>query len=397
MKKITSLLAIALSVIFLSCGSDSSSEPASNWSPSNVQLNEYNGMKISEKITAGWNLGNTLDATDGKGVDSETSWGCPKTTKENIQALAASGINLIRIPVSWSNHMDDTTGVIDPAWISRVQEVVGWAIECNMFVILNVHHDVFESKYGTFTSYNYKYYNPTSADRAHSEKFVKNVWEQICRNFNENYDAHLIFEALNEPRVVGDEHEWNYQSTCQKCNEIVGEIQHLNQLALNTIRASGKNNALRLVIFPFMSASTAVAYEAKFSLPTDSASNVGLSVHAYSPYSFAMESPGETTFTDNHKKDLDYLFISLKKKYGSYPIIIGEYGATNKNNPQDRAAWFEYYVKKAKENGIKTCLWDNNQYNVTGSDYSEKYGFFNRSNNTWYEPELLNAIMRGTK
>ena len=73
MKKITSLLAIALSVIFLSCGSDSSSEPASNWSPSSVPLNEYNGMKISEKITAGWNLGNTLDATDGKGVDSETS------------------------------------------------------------------------------------------------------------------------------------------------------------------------------------------------------------------------------------------------------------------------------------------------------------------------------------
>ncbi|MEE0893286.1 MAG: hypothetical protein UIT85_04580 [Treponema sp.] len=58
MKKITSLLAIALSVIFLSCGSDSSSGSASNWSPSSVPLNEYNGMKISEKITAGWNLGN---------------------------------------------------------------------------------------------------------------------------------------------------------------------------------------------------------------------------------------------------------------------------------------------------------------------------------------------------
>ena len=91
MKKITSLLAIALSVILLSCGSDSSSGSASNWSPSSVPLNEYNGMKISEKITAGWNLGNNLDATDGTGVDSETSWGCPKTTKENIKALAASG------------------------------------------------------------------------------------------------------------------------------------------------------------------------------------------------------------------------------------------------------------------------------------------------------------------
>ena len=110
-----------------------------------------------------------------------------------------------------------------------------------------------------------------------------------------------------------------------------------------------------------------------------------------------MQSSGESTFTQSHKNDLDNLFTSLKQKYGSHPIIIGEYRATNKNNPQDRAAWFEYYVKKAKENGIKTCLWDNNQYNVTDNKYEEKYGFFNRSNNTWYEPELLNAIMRGTK
>lgn len=397
MKKITSLLAIALTAILLSCGSDSSSGSASNWAPSYVPLNEYNGIKITEMITAGWNLGNTLDATGGTGVDSETSWGCPKTTKENIQALAASGINLIRIPVSWSNHMNDTTGVIDSAWISRVQEVVGWAIECNMFVILNVHHDVFESKYGTFTSYNYKYYNPVRADRTHSERFVKNVWEKICENFNGNYDGHLIFEALNEPRLVDDEHQWNYVSSCEKCNEVIGEITYLNQVALNTIRASGNNNARRLVIFPCMAASPTSAFDSNFALPSDAANNVGLSVHAYSPYSFAMEAPGERTFTQAHKNELNYLFTTLKQKYGSYPIIIGEYGATNKNNPQDRAAWFEYYVKKAKENGIKTCLWDNNQYNVTGSDYSEKYGFFNRSNNTWYEPELLNAIMRGTK
>lgn len=59
--------------------------------------------KTAKQITAemgtGWNLGNTLDATGGWGVNSETSWGNPKTTKAMIDAVKKQGFRTVRIPV----------------------------------------------------------------------------------------------------------------------------------------------------------------------------------------------------------------------------------------------------------------------------------------------------------
>ena len=43
--------------------------------------------------------------------------------------------------------------------------------------------------------------------KAESERFLLNIWSQIELAFNNGYDNHLIFEALNEPRLRGDSHE----------------------------------------------------------------------------------------------------------------------------------------------------------------------------------------------
>ena len=39
---------------------------------------------ILEDMGLGWNLGNSLDATGGSGLDTETSWSNPKTTQALI-------------------------------------------------------------------------------------------------------------------------------------------------------------------------------------------------------------------------------------------------------------------------------------------------------------------------
>lgn len=108
----------------------------------------FNGTSATQTVkdmTIGWNLGNTLDAIGGSGLNSETSWGQPKTTKAMIDGLANSGIKTIRIPVSWSNHMNKKNYTIDSAWMNRVKTIVDWAIEDGMYVILNDHHDNFGS------------------------------------------------------------------------------------------------------------------------------------------------------------------------------------------------------------------------------------------------------------
>ncbi len=60
-----------------------------------------------------------------------------------IDDVKAAGFNAVRIPVTWSQHIDDANGyAIDEAWLSRVQEVVDYVIDNDMYCILNVHHDV---------------------------------------------------------------------------------------------------------------------------------------------------------------------------------------------------------------------------------------------------------------
>ena len=101
-----------------------------------VTFNGVSAMQTVKDMKTGWNLGNTLDAIGASGMGSETSWGMPRTTKAMIDTLAASGIKTIRIPTSWSLHLIDQNYTIDPTWMARVKDIVDWAIENDMYVIL---------------------------------------------------------------------------------------------------------------------------------------------------------------------------------------------------------------------------------------------------------------------
>lgn len=60
---------------------------------------------ILEDMGLGWNLGNSLDATGGSGLDTETSWSNPKTTQALIDKVKSLGFNTVRVPVSWGKHV----------------------------------------------------------------------------------------------------------------------------------------------------------------------------------------------------------------------------------------------------------------------------------------------------
>ncbi|MCU1682595.1 MAG: glycoside hydrolase family 5, partial [Amycolatopsis sp.] len=76
------------------------------------------GTDIWSQLKAGWNLGNSFDATP-----CETCWGNPATTKAMIDQIATK-FNFLRIPVTWYPHL--TTGApsytIDPAFLARLKQ-----------------------------------------------------------------------------------------------------------------------------------------------------------------------------------------------------------------------------------------------------------------------------------
>ncbi|MBP5268629.1 MAG: cellulase family glycosylhydrolase, partial [Ruminococcus sp.] len=132
--------------------------------------------QIAADMGVGWNLGNTLDAHDSgshkkMGLESETYWGNPKATKALIDAVKAKGFNTIRIPVTWYPHAD-ANYKINSAWMSRVKQVVDWAIADDTYVILNVHHD--------------EWNKPTNANYSAASKELKAFWKQIANEF-QNY------------------------------------------------------------------------------------------------------------------------------------------------------------------------------------------------------------------
>lgn len=343
----------------------------------------------------GWNLGNTFDAL-GDGLSSEVCWGQPMTTREMIDGIAKSGIKTIRIPVSWARHARKSDCTIDAKWMARVKEVVDWAIDDGLFVIINAHHDNAERP-GAMRKGDGYY--PNSANVDESMRFLLNVWTQIALAFNNGYGERLIFETMNEPRPRGTEIEWWNQPGDSRYKPCADALNKMNQTAVDAIRATGGNNSVRLVMCPALRASTESALTDAFRLPRDSAQGrLALSVHAYSPNNFAMASPGDRKFTAAHRAELESTFSRLNEKFveNGVGVIVGEYGATNKDNLDDRVAWFKAYMEITRQYNMPCCLWDNGAWQVTGSGsdrYSEKFGYYSRTKQEWFFPEILDAIV----
>ncbi len=358
---------------------------------------------ILEDMGLGWNLGNSLDATGGSGLDTETSWSNPKTTQALIDKVKSLGFNTVRVPVSWGKHVSGDNYTIDSAWLARVKEVVDYCYKNDMYVILNIHHDTKSSESASGAGY-----YPRSSAYSSSEKFVTSVWSQMAEYFK-NYDYHLIFETLNEPRLIGTGYEWwfNKWNIPSEVKDAIDCINKLNQKAVDTIRDTGSNNRGRLIMCPGYDASIDGATVSGFKLPTDISGNknrIAVSVHAYSPYNFAMNvgSGSTSTYTSSIKNELQDLFSTLKSNFRDkgIPVVIGEFGSTDKNNTAERVKWATDYTALAKKNNIPCVLWDNNAFAVyNGSSIvlnSEYHGYINRKNNTVTSPakDVIEALMK---
>ena len=346
-----------------------------------------NTMTASAEVAAmnvGWNLGNTLDSY-GTWIDNvtpqtvETAWGNPVTTRQMIAAVRERGFNTIRIPVTWAQFMD-SNGNVDAAWMSRVHEVVDWALDEGLYVILNVHHDTGEhgsdkvcwmiADTGTYDSVNGRF---------------QTLWTAIANEFKD-YDNRLMFEGYNE--MLDMNNSWNAPTTGNGAYDAVNSFA---QLFVDTVRATGGNNETRNLIVNTYVASADQSVLDAFVLPTDSVSDhLICEIHAYTPWNFCSHEgdASYTTFDSNCQNQIDGLMNSLSSFSNrlGVPVIIGEFGVENQNNDSDRASYIEYYMQRATERGIRCIWWDNGI-----SDYGG-YAIFDRNSLTWNET-LASALI----
>ena len=342
---------------------------------SELTIADISSMELVADMKIGWNLGNTLDATGGIGISSEWAWGNPKTTQEMIDAILEQGFNVIRIPVTWDGHFGAAPEYkIHDVWLARVKEVVDYAYNRGAYVILNMHHE--------------EWHFPSEENKDAASVQLATLWTQIA-NYFKDYDEHLIFEGLNEPRKKGTAVEWNGGD-----KEGRDVVNHFAQVFVDTVRATGGNNTLRhLMVTGYAASSDRKALEA-IVLPDDD--KLIVSVHAYTPYNFALNTAGTSSWDiDKDTRDIDTVMNTIQDLFLSkgIPVIIGEFGAMNKDNEAERVEWVTYYLTKAKEIGVPCIWWDNNAFTGNG----ENFGLLDRRNLTFPYPNLVDAMISAVK
>ncbi|MBR4082162.1 MAG: glycoside hydrolase family 5 protein [Clostridia bacterium] len=352
------------------------------------EIPDNEAMRFLRSMGVGWNLGNTFDATRSGYVSNEMAieweWVGVPTSQEMIRMLKDAGFGTIRIPVSWHNHVDNDFNISEK-WISRVQEVVDWAIALDMHVIINIHHDNEP-----------EFFYPSDEHMETAEKYVRSIWTQVAVRFRD-YDHKLIFEALNEPRLKGTDLEWVFQTGNPRSQESARCINRLNQVFVDTVRASGGQNADRYLMVPGYAASVDGVTNEFFALPQDTADNrIMVSVHAYTPYSFALEDGGTDTFAVTNIGQTTEITMFMNRLYKKYiangvPVVLGEFGARDKGgNQQSRVNFTAFYMANAAARNIPCVWWDNNGHRGSG----ELFGLLNRAKLHWAQPEIVEALIR---
>jgi len=346
----------------------------------NSEMEKLTAAELVSQMNIGWSLGNTLDSTNGtllktsKATAWETAWGNPVTTEELIQTVIDRGFNVIRIPVSWNDHLlPGSDYEIVGSWMDRVQEIVDYAYNHGAYVILNIHHE----------SWHMPYYD----NKEKGAEILVKVWKQIAKRF-ENYGERLVFEGMNEPRKVGTNVEWNGGD-----REGWEVVNYFNNVFIETIRQSGGNNPYRILMIPAYAAN---CWEGIKHLEVPKGDDkLAVSVHAYEPYNFALNVKGtgvwnnDTNTIDTIMKNLDNYFVSK-----GIPVVLGEFGAMYKpheKNLEERAAWAEYYIRAAKKVGIPCCWWDNGAFEGDG----ELFGLIDRETYEWKYEAVVEGLMKG--
>lgn len=345
-------------------------------------MRDISAIDFVYDMKIGWNLGNTLDSFNSNWsstptpTQQETCWGNPVTTKAMIDEVKNAGFNTVRIPTTWFPSTGSAPDYkISDEWMNRVQEVVDYVIDNNMYCILNTHHE------GSWLA-------PTTDKKDEDIAKLTKIWEQIAERFK-NYDDHLIFEGLNEPRTEGSEKQW--MGGTYEERQVLNE---LNQAFVDTIRNSGGNNKYRFLMVP---AYAAGMYDSLIGFKVPNDDRVIVSVHNYFPYDFALNISGTSEWgTDQEYKDVTATMETLYDKFISKgrAVVMGECGAMNKNNDDVRAKWAEYFVSEARKKGITCVFWDNN---VAYASNAENFGLLNRSSLTWYFPSVIQGIMKGAE
>ncbi len=287
-----------------------------------AQLTPQDAVKGMER---GINLGNSLDAP------TETAWGNPLIQERYFDDYKNAGFTAVRIPVTWGGHTSLTPPyTIDAPFMSRVEQVVDWALQRGLFVVLDAHHESWLKNALT----------DTSTDIAHADSCTArfdSIWSQIAAHFSDRSDS-LIFEMLNEPYPMSE-----------------ANTDTLNAEVLKIIR---RTNPTRIVSFSGYRWSNSGELVTA-AIPDSSDKYLIGYYHSYDPWPFGLQGPGTYgSASDIAATKAKFDQVTAWSQANNIPVILDEFGYIDSCAYNSRMCAYATVVDQALQHGVGAFAWD---------------------------------------
>jgi endoglucanase len=351
-------------------------------------------VQLAAKMHLGINFGNTMV------TPVEGEWNS-KVTESYVKFVKQIGFNSVRLSVGWVwGHLSDPNKMtIDPVWLNRVKEVVGWCVDNDMYVMLNAHADLGWLEHNV---------NTLKKDSVNAKQ--KALWEQIATAMRD-FDEHLIFAGTNEPAVDNADQ--------------MAVLDSYHQTFVNAVRATGGKNSYRVLVVQGPRTNGELTYNLMNTLPFDPVPNrMMVEIHNYTPVGFTLLIDEDVDWGNmvyywgagNHstiepdrnvsndptyreEDEIDSEFQKMKQKFvdKGIPVLLGEYATWRRTADFDKPLpkdlemhnksvdyWSYYVTKQAKAHGIVPFWWE--------------IGFMlDRANNVVLDQPMLDAIIEAGK
>ncbi|MFL6734901.1 MAG: glycoside hydrolase family 5 protein [Sphingomicrobium sp.] len=309
---------------------------------------DLDAWTVAKRMGVGINVGNTLD----NNYIWETGWGNPPINRQYIRNLAALGFKTVRLPVAWDTYAHG--GRIDAKKTDHVAEVVDWILEAGMYCVVNIHWDGGwidsgdEKRFGK----NYATFTPDA------ERKFKSYWAQIATRLADR-NQRLVFEGLNE--------ETNFERMGSE-KKAYETLTRVNQMFIDTVRATGGNNARRPLIITGYKTDITKTTNGKYILPRDTVPHkLLLSVHYYSPWPFAGMTKDEVwgkarwdwgTKTDYAEQEALLDKMAAYSVKNDIPVFLGEFGVDVSKDPESRVRWMTDVAKGSLSRKMVPVMWE---------------------------------------
>ena len=328
---------------------------------------DLTAVEVAKLMGNGINLGNSLECyAHWTGMTSgdfslatiETMYGMPVTTAEIVESMKNAGFDTLRIPISWTNAMfnyESGDYTIDEAYLDRVEEIINYALDEDMYVIINDHWD--GGWWAMFGS-------SDMATRTKAMEMYTSMWTTIATRYEE-YSDHLIFEGGNEELGNRLNDEYNGATGIFTLDELYVKVNSINQAFVDTVRATGGNNADRFLLIPGFNADIDYTVDSRFVMPTDTATGkLLLSVHYYDPWDYCGSTAVSAWGSEANLTEMNDQFAKLTKfTEAGVGVVVGEY-AVQMEDGAFKAGTDTYYgnlLDNCDLYGYAPILWDTNE------------------------------------